>query len=532
MKTSRNYMNTIETDISMSTIDLNNSVFINNNYSPAKVRERCFELVSLPNEQKYHNYIEKIFKENNDKYIIKNKDNKYFCEKLREVKEYAQGLRYVRKIKISDFKKIREIAISKGGFLTYDVRKILYKKIYLLNHQNVFNMLYIDYNACIDKNWDFDKIDIFSEKRIYEDYSENCDDRTINADFCRSRILQLAKDEEERKIAKLITYDLKKFLRTMCCLNNNIYNYYQGYHDLALFFILLFHKRPHYAVSIFQRFSEFNLKELLSSKYSKRTFVNGEYNMIEMDDILKILKFIIDYMDSNVKIFFEEAEKSEDINYYKKLKKNNIINETKEENFIICHFALEWIITLFSRYFENYNNIYRIFDYLMVSHSLAIYFISAEIIIDYYYKLKDKNILNDRAGQQAYYKTLNFDEINFDYYIEKCEKNMNKYLSDDKFRKMYGKLKLNKFFPIISEQPFVEKWVMVNNKQEYKSSFFNYFKGQWGIFKSLFISTDEFGSNNKNDNSNENKINEKKNTSTKNISDENKKKNNISKNKK
>ena len=492
MKTSRNYMNTIESDISLSTIDLSNSVFISEQDSPKKIKELCYDLVRLPYEPKYSDYIEKIFKEYNNKFIIKNKDDKIFCEKLREVKEYAQNLRFIKKIKISDFKKMREFAISKGGFLTHDVRKILYKKAYLLNHSNVFNMLYIDYDCLINRQWDYDKIDLFSQKRIYEDIAPSCEERIINADYCRSRILQLAKNEEDKKMAKLITLDLREFLILMSRLNNNIYNYYQGYHDLALFFLLLYHKRPQYAVSVFQRFSEFNLKELLNCKYNKRKFINGEYDMIEMDDTLRILKFILDYIDPNVKIFFEEKEKNEDYNYYSKIAKNKIEQETLEDNCIICHFALEWIITLFTRFFEDYNNIYRILDYLIVSHSLAIYFLCAEIIIDYYYKLKNKDILNDRAGQQAYYKNLNFDEMNFDYYIERCEKNLNKYLGDSKFRKMYQNLKLNRFYPIISEQPFVEKWVMVNNKQEYKSNFKNYFKGQWSIFKSFFFGEDEF----------------------------------------
>ena len=492
MKTSRNYMNTIESDISLSTIDLNNSSFISKQDSPMQIKQKCFELVRFLNQRKYCDYIERIFKENNNRYITKNKDDKNFCEKLREIKEYTQEIRFLKKIKISDFKKIRDLALSKGGFLTYDVRKILYKKIYLLNHSNVFNMLYIDYNAIINKTWDFDKIDIFSEKRIYDELSPTCEDKVINADYSRSRILQMAKNSEDKEMAKLITLDLRDFLKLMCRLNNNIYNYYQGYHDLALFFILLYHKRPQYAVSVFQRFSEFNLKELLTCQYNKKQIINGEYDMIEMDDTLKILKFIIDYIDPNVKIFFEQKEKYEDYSYYKKINKNKIETETPEDNYIICHFALEWIITLFTRFFDDFNNIYRIFDYLIVSHSLAIYFLCAEIIIDYYYKLKDKNILEDRAGQQAYYKSLNFDEMNFDYYIEKCEKNLNKYLNDSKFKKLYNNLKLNRFYPIINSQAYVEKWVMVNNKQEYKSSFTNYIKGQWSIFNSFFVGEDDF----------------------------------------
>ena len=285
----------------------------------------------------------------------------------------------------------------------------------------------------------------------------------------------------------------------MCSLNNNIYNYYQGYHDLALFFILLYHQCPHYAVSVFQRFSEFNLKELLNIRYNQKKIVDGAYNMIEMNDTLKILKFIINFMDPKVKNFFEEVEKNNDITRNMNNKNKNSIKEKKNE-YIICDFDFEWIITLFTRYFEDFNKIYRIFDYLMVSHSLAIYFLCAEIIIDYFHKIKDKNSISDKASQFAYFfKNMNFDNIDFDYYIERCEKNLQKYLGKTEFKEMYKNLQLNKFYPVINQQPFVEKWVMVNNKQEYKSSFWNYLMGQWGLFKSFIIGDedDKIKNNNK-----------------------------------
>ena len=72
---------------------------------------------------------------------------------------------------------------------------------------------------------------------------------------------------------------------------------------------------------------------------------------------------------------------------------------------------------------------------------------------------------------------------------------------------MYKNLNLNKFYPIISEQPFVEKWIMTNNQQEYKSSFWNYLMGQWGLFKSFFISDED--ENNKKKEAKKNKINRK-----------------------
>ena len=127
----------------------------------------------------------------------------------------------------------------------------------------------------------------------------------------------------------------------------------------------------------------------------------------------------------------------------------------------------------------------------MVSHSLAIYFLSAQLIIDFYYKIEDKTSISDKMGQFDYYlNNIKFEEIDFDYYIQKCEQNLQKYVGKSEFQIMYKNLKLNKFYPIISEQPFVEKWVMTNNQQEYKSSFWNYLMGQWGLFKSFFI-TDE-----------------------------------------
>ena len=53
MKSARNYnKTTIENDLSMtmSTIDLNNSVFINGKDSPENIKQFCNDLVSLPNE--------------------------------------------------------------------------------------------------------------------------------------------------------------------------------------------------------------------------------------------------------------------------------------------------------------------------------------------------------------------------------------------------------------------------------------------------------------------------------------------------
>ena len=217
-----------ENDISM--IDLNNSIFISNKGSPSEIRNRCRDLVRLNNEPKYKDYIDNLLKESNDNYIKANLKDQFFCQKFKEVNEYAKNIKALKqKISLKEYLEIKKYA------------------------SNTYKMLYIDYKSVINKNWDFDEVDIFSEKRIYDNLADTCDDRTIKADCPRSKILQIAKGAKERENAKLITEDLEKYLILMSRLNNNIYNYFQGYHDLGLYFLLLYHNCPHYAVSVFQR---------------------------------------------------------------------------------------------------------------------------------------------------------------------------------------------------------------------------------------------------------------------------------------
>ena len=104
---------TIQTknDLSTSIMDLNNSVFIDKKGSPAEIREKCRELVSFPNEPKYGDFIENLLKESNNNFIIKNKEDQFFCEKLREINDYVETLKTIPKITIKDFIKIKQFAM-------------------------------------------------------------------------------------------------------------------------------------------------------------------------------------------------------------------------------------------------------------------------------------------------------------------------------------------------------------------------------------------------------------------------------------
>ena len=50
-------------------IDLNSLVFIISKLSPEDIRKKCREYVKLPNQPKYKDFIEKLFKESNQKFI-------------------------------------------------------------------------------------------------------------------------------------------------------------------------------------------------------------------------------------------------------------------------------------------------------------------------------------------------------------------------------------------------------------------------------------------------------------------------------
>ena len=54
-----------------SQFDLNNSIFIDNKENPEVIRNKCRELVRLPNEPKYRDFIENLLKESNQKFCNK-----------------------------------------------------------------------------------------------------------------------------------------------------------------------------------------------------------------------------------------------------------------------------------------------------------------------------------------------------------------------------------------------------------------------------------------------------------------------------
>ncbi len=131
----------------------------------------------------------------------------------------------------------------------------------------------------------------------------------------------------------------------MMSIDNEKYSYYQGYHDIGLFFLLLYFKSPNLGINTFQRISEFYIKDYLNKDYE---------NSFNFEATLSLLLKVIKEIDAQVYDILEE----------------------------ICdkpHFALSWIITWFTHNTNSITLQYRIFDYLICSHPIASYVLSGTV---------------------------------------------------------------------------------------------------------------------------------------------------------
>ena len=92
----------------------------------------------------------------------------------------------------------------------------------------------------------------------------------------------------------------------------------------------------------------------------------------------------------------------------------------KNENTPLC-LILSWIITLFCHSVNNFYNIRRILDYLLLNEPINAYILTAYLIVKEL-KKKIKNIL-EVENEEIFLaiKNINLDEINFDNIIIKCD---------------------------------------------------------------------------------------------------------------
>ena len=113
---------------------------------------------------------------------------------------------------------------------------------------------------------------IFKREPLNMSFNSNPDRRVINADVERSNINRYFKKEEDSKMNEKLKQEFEFALNTLITFNNNEFNYYQGYHDIAFIFFVLFYDDQKTFISLFQRFTELFLKKIQLNKKKEKDF--------------------------------------------------------------------------------------------------------------------------------------------------------------------------------------------------------------------------------------------------------------------
>ena len=257
-------------------------------------------------------------------------------------------------------------------------------------------------------------------------------------------------------------------INTILTFNKNEFKYYQGYHDIFMLFFYLYLDSSYTYISLFQRFSELHIKEFLIIPTNPKNKSKG----FSFPNCIKFCLSIIKELN--------------EIAY------NELIQNTNNN----CTFIIPYIICLFT---HNINNIflkYRLLDYFIVSHPISIYIMTSLIIIDEINRIKTKkekeimkkevyNIFNsdtnqlekkiDEIGNENFYihfQNLNFDEMDFELYIERTEEELKKF-NFDKIREQFlsPEYEFKEYYPSINKENYLKKLIRYDFDKENDSGY-------------------------------------------------------------
>jgi hypothetical protein len=238
--------------------------------------------------------------------------------------------------------RLRELAISPGGFMKMEFRKFIYLKIF----SSETNKL------------DFKSSNIFIEKSPSSIKDHKFED-IINKDVNRSVIYHIKNfesfSESEQQLSKdhtFITKKLANYLKIIFQQKTNkdsgySHDYYQGFHDFSLYLLLLYidEDQINTLKRITERIIQIYFKDYTDDK-NKGVFTN----------IAQILRETVRLI--NPIIAKDIEDKSSEAIYY------------------LC---ISWIICLYAQNFKDINCMYRMLDYILTSHPITIYITAAVV---------------------------------------------------------------------------------------------------------------------------------------------------------
>ena len=339
------------------------------------------------NDNLYESFNSKI-KKLEEEYIWKHYSS-FYQDKDKEIKEIFKRINnhnqieFFEKEKETFLSKFHKLSLTKGGFITLENRKQIYK--YILD------------TLCKKIN--------YKVPELIEDFEGiKSFDQIISNDCNRSVLYQIINIDENFKrefnskdnCIEYIINQLKIF--TKKALSNYInYNYYQGYQEICLYFYIIFGMDE--GIIYMNKFTKIFLEYICSQK-----------SVINFELLLDILNECCNKINKST------------------MEALNKITKTKP------YYSLSWLLTYLSHDNKNLFNQMRVIDYLITCNISSVYFFSANIIVNEFNELKNNFTLNEEEEfffmEQIllHFQKLKLGEIEYEKIIEQTE-SINQYSS-------------------------------------------------------------------------------------------------------
>jgi hypothetical protein len=282
-------------------------------------------------------------------------------DKDKEIKEIFKRINnhnqieFFEKEKETFLSKFHKLSLTKGGFITLENRKQIYK--YILD------------TLCKKIN--------YKVPELIEDFEGiKSFDQIISNDCNRSVLYQIINIDENFKrefnskdnCIEYIINQLKIF--TKKALSNYInYNYYQGYQEICLYFYIIFGMDE--GIIYMNKFTKIFLEYICSQK-----------SIINFELLLDILNECCNKINKST------------------MEALNKITKTKP------YYSLSWLLTYLSHDNKNLFNQMRVIDYLITCNISSVYFFSANIIVNEFNELKNNFTLNEE--EEFFFYGTNF----------------------------------------------------------------------------------------------------------------------------
>ena len=300
------------------------------------------------------------------------------------------------------FNKIRELAISQGGFLDNNIRRKLW--IYLFfkrqNKKNVIDIIKINEKIKVF----FGKLNLSSQKKELTDskVQNNKEYQVIMKDL--SRTCRNIITNNKTKLEDKITHISQEIFMFTC--DKFKYQYLQGLLNVIFYFKQIFNYDD--SINALNIYLEFFYKDLIDIKLSQET---NDENIAFIPSIIKDL----------YRYIYPLNEECQIINYIPVL-------------------SSKWIISSFLSELKDINKGFRILDYLIVNEPYVKYVLATVLINKFNDVITTKYILNTKLDSlESSYENI-FDElknedlnfIDFDIIINEVEQLIGKKGNDIK----------------------------------------------------------------------------------------------------